>query len=506
VTKNVLRMFEVYVRNRCAAGSSVSVGTRLLQRYLGAPYAFHLRRNSAKLIRNTTNSASTVSRVVLMSATAAVSEVLVVVGILVVVIHQAPTAALIAGSMIAALMVGMLRLTQKSHTLWGVQTHRLAGAIQQSLQQSLGGVKEVKILGREKYFVSAFARHRRELARIGIWRGLLEITPRLLVETLFVCGVVTVIILTHETEGSELVPLLGLLAYAGLRILPSLHWIVFYQNNLRFGAATLNELYKDWTDLSAYEKPDHSGERIPFRDRITLENVSYAYEGAGRVALADVSISIRRGESVGIVGATGAGKSTLIDLILGLLEPTQGRISVDGKDVSEQLTSWQRQIGYVPQSIYLTDDSVRRNIAFGINDQAIDDQRVAEAVRMAQIEQLIEELPDGLDTLVGERGVRLSGGQSQRVAVARALYHDPEVLVFDEATAALDGQTEQELTREIQNLQRKKTLIVIAHRLSTVRDCDRLIFLKDGRVVDVAPFEELKTRNAAFRALAASPL
>jgi ATP-binding cassette subfamily C protein len=505
VVKNALRFIEVYARQRCAGETEASIATQLLRRYLGAPYAFHLQRNSAELIRNATNSASTVSRVVLLSATEAVAEVLVVLGILAVVVHSAPMVALIAGGSVALTMMGMLRLTQSAHSRWGKQNHVLRASIMQSLQQSIGGVKEVKILGRENFFTSIFARSWRELMRVQVRRGALEVAPRLVVETLFVCGVMGVIIGLYGGGVSGVVPLLGLFAYAGLRILPSLHWIVYYQNNLRFGAAALDEIQRDWRDLAEAEHSARTSEPLALHDEISLRAVSYRYAGADRDALSGVELAIKRGESVGIVGATGAGKSTLVDLILGLLEPTVGSVWVDGIDIRERLSSWQRQIGYVPQSIYLMDDSIRRNIAFGIEDDAIDDQRVVTALRMAQIEQFVQGLPLGLDTVVGERGVRLSGGQRQRVAVARALYHDPEVLVFDEATAALDSQTEGELAREIQSLQRKKTLIIIAHRLDTVRHCDRLIFLIDGRVADAAPFHELQARNAAFRELSNRP-
>jgi ATP-binding cassette subfamily C protein len=505
IAKNALRFMEVQARQRCAGETEASIATQLLSRYLRAPYAFHLQRNSAELIRNATNSASTVSRVVLLSATEAIAEILVVLGILAVVIYSAPMVALIAGGTVTIAMMGMLRLTQNAHSRWGKQNHALRASIMQSLQQSLGGVKEVKILGRENFFTSIFARNWRELMGVQVRRGSLEVAPRLVVETLFVCGVMGVIIGLYAGGVGGVIPLLGLFAYAGLRILPSLHWIVYYQNNLRFGAAALDEIERDWRELDDAETSARSDDPLPLHDEIALQAASYRYEGTDLDALTCVDLAIKRGESVGIVGATGAGKSTLVDLILGLLDPTAGSVRVDGIDIRERLSSWQRQIGYVPQSIYLMDDSIRRNIAFGVDDEAIDDERVATALRMAQIEEFIQGLPLGLDTVVGERGVRLSGGQRQRLAVARALYHDPEVLVFDEATAALDSQTESELAREIQSLQRKKTLIIIAHRLDTVRHCDRLIFLIDGRVVDAAPFDELELRNPAFRNLVTPP-
>jgi ATP-binding cassette subfamily C protein len=231
--------------------------------------------------------------------------------------------------------------------------------------------------------------------------------------------------------------------------------------------------------------------------------VSYAYDAGGASVLDDVSLAIRRGESIGIVGHTGAGKSTLVDLLLGLLQPTAGRISVDGRDRRQHARWWQRQIGYVPQAFFVTDDTLRRNIAFGIPDAEIDERRVQRAARVAQLEEVVAGLPQGLDTFVGERGIRLSGGQRQRVVIARALYHEPQVLVFDEATSALDNQTEREIARAIEALHGAITLIVIAHRLSTVRGCDRLIFLDQGRVAGVGSYEELMAGDARFRAVAA---
>jgi ATP-binding cassette subfamily C protein len=230
---------------------------------------------------------------------------------------------------------------------------------------------------------------------------------------------------------------------------------------------------------------------VTFDREITFEHVTLRYEAGDRPALTDVNLSIRPGESIGIVGPTGAGKSTLVDVLLGLLLPTGGRVLIDGDPLSTRERGWQRLIGYVPQEVYLLDDTLRRNIAFGIADRAIDDRQLARAVSLARLGEVVSALPKGLETNVGENGVRLSGGQRQRVAIARALYHDPPVLVFDEATAALDNQTEREVTEAIAALRGDRTLVAIAHRLSTVQACDRLIYLRDGRIAGIGTYQEL---------------
>jgi ATP-binding cassette subfamily C protein len=335
----------------------------------------------------------------------------------------------------------------------------------------------------------------------------LEAIPHLLIETVFVCGMLLVIALVtlYRHTSPDMVPLLGLYAYVGFRMLPSLSRILVAVNNIRYGAAATLRLA---TDLHAFTRlpdgrfPASVEGLLPFTEQIVLEHMTYAYEGTPVPVLDDVTLTIRRGESIGIVGATGAGKSTLIDLILGLLQPGSGRITVDGRDIAHSLRAWRQKIGYVPQSIFLLDDTVRRNIAFGLRDSDIQEEKVWAAARMAQLEEDLTSLPQGLDTVIGERGIRLSGGQRQRVAIARALYSEPEVLVFDEATSALDNQTEQEVIRSIEALRGEKTLLIIAHRLSTVRACDRLVFLHDGRVAGCGSFAELAAQCGEFRRMA----
>ncbi len=505
VAKNGAILLETYAANRCASQSVASLSTKLLKAYLSAPYSFHFHRNSAHLIRNTNSAVDTAYRGVLVSAVHASCEVMLIVALLAVLVATAPWVTLITSVVMGVLVLLLLKLTQKTFGLWGGRTHELSGAIMANLQQSLAGVKEVKILGRERFFYESYREQRAAMSRLLWLRATLENTPRLVIETVFVLGVVLVIVVFEARGSSEdIVPLLGLFAYAGFRIMPSLHRIIQYMNGMRFGAASVDELHADFNDLGDAALPEESDALLPFGERIRFESVSYSYPRADHPAITGIDLEIQKGESVGIVGATGAGKSTLIDLLLGLLAPDQGRITVDGFDIQDDLRGWQNQIGYVPQMIYLIDDTLRRNVALGIPDERIDETRVAHSVQMAQLEEFVEGLSKRLDTLVGERGVRLSGGERQRVAIARALYREPNVLIFDEATSSLDNRTEQEMTRAIENLRGDRTLIIIAHRLTTVRRCDRLLFVDKGRIIDSGSFDELVANNEEFRRLSAT--
>ncbi|HEV8715169.1 MAG TPA: ABC transporter ATP-binding protein [Candidatus Binatia bacterium] len=509
IVKNCLLAFATYRQNTVASDSVAALARRMLRGYLTAPYASLFQRNSAELIRNITDSIDAVFQQVLLSAVGLVSEVLIITGIVITLMLTAPFVTLITTVILFGAVVSLLKLTRQAFARWGTRQQELKRAILQNLQQSLGGLKEVKVMGREEFFCDLFASRQDALMHIRARSATLNIIPRLLIETIFVCGMLLVILLVtgYGTTGVDLVPLLGLYAYAGFRITPSVYHILLHLGHIRLGTAATNQVYADFISLEHTRSVpfgEADGERLTFADRLVLDQVSYTYGDPHPPVLQDVTLIVRRGESVAIVGPTGVGKSTLIDLILGLLQPSSGRITVDGKEVSQALRSWQRKIGYVPQSIFLTDDSMRRNIAFGLKDADIDEQKLHTAIRMAQLEELVASLPRGLDTVVGERGARLSGGQRQRVGIARALYHEPEVLIFDEATSALDNQTERAVIGAIEALRGEKTLVIVAHRLSTVRGCDRLVFLRDGRIAGWGSFEELLTNNADFRAMAAA--
>jgi ABC-type multidrug transport system fused ATPase/permease subunit len=501
--KNGLLAYVAYAERKLVSESETALARRMLAGYLALPYALHLRRNSADMVRNIMDAVHRVFERVLLSALGIFTEGLIIVGIVAVLIASAPWPTLLAGGFLFLLLAALLRVTRRYVARWGLQEHRLNRETLQSVQQSLGGLKEIRVMGREGFFYRRFAAQQEALARIACLHDTFAVLPRLLMETIFVFGMLLVLLITARGgAGEDAVALLGLCAYGGFRVLPSINRILLHLNGIRFGAAAVDHLYDDMLLFERHrmdQKTSFQNAAHPFTGSLALDRVNYIYDGGDGPALEDIRFSIRRGESIGIVGPTGSGKSTLINIMLGLLTPSAGRVTVDGRDIFAELRLWQQKIGYVPQEIYLIDDSLRRNIAFGVEDESIDEERVRAAVVMAQLEEFVQSLALGLDTVVGERGVRLSGGEKQRVAIARALYRDPEVLIFDEATSALDNQTERALSRAIESLQGEKTLILIAHRLSTVRQCGRLIFLRGGRIEGEGTFGELLQSNREFR-------
>lgn len=507
VTKNAFVALVNARQARVTYDSVASLSERMLARYLAAPFAWHVRRNSAQLIRNTLECADLTFRLVLSSAVNVLSESFVVAGIALALLSTAPAVTLAALVVLGALLSASVALTQRTLTRWGDRDQQARAALLQTLQQALAGLREVRIGGRERFFEDLFSREQHTYALVRRRFAILSTALRLLIESVFVVGIalVTLVVALRGSHGADLLPLLALYGYAGFRIIPSVNRILLNLGNIRYGAGAVDPLYADFVALGTGQPPRDdrpAGRELPFTEGLTLDHVTFRYDGGAAPVLHDLCLTIRPGESIGIVGTTGAGKSTLVNLLLGLLPPSSGRITVDGVDVATALRVWQDKIGYVPQEIFLIDDSLRQNILFGLDEGTVASDRLADALRSAQLEDFVARLPGGLDAPVGERGVRLSGGERQRIAIARALVRSPELLVFDEATSALDLQTERDLVRAIAALHGTRTLIVIAHRLSMVRDCDRIVFLSDGRIADVGSFDELAARNAEFRSLA----
>lgn len=504
IGKNLVLTALAALQSHIVSASIVAVSRRILRGYLAAPLVAQARRSSSELIRNSTSSVQTAFTDLLEPASAAATEACIVVAIVAVLVATAPLATLGAGVALAVLLGLLVGGTRRALARWGREEQTGRGALLQTLQQAFHGLKEIKVHGRERFFYDAFARQQAALAGLRYRTATLQTASRLLIETTFVAGVLIVVALADLSGrgGAELVPLLGLYAYAGFRVIPSINRILSYAQRMQYAAPAVDAVYDDWLRYRDVREDSGSVGPVTFTERLALEGVSFSYGAAEAPVLRDISFTVRRGESIGIIGPTGAGKTTLCDVILGLLRPTAGQVTADGTDIRAGLRDWQRQIGYVPQAAYLLDASVRRNVAFGLPEDAIDDAAVWTALRLAQLASVVAGLPGQLDARIGEHGARLSGGERQRLAIARALYHRPPLLILDEATAALDLHTERELARAIESLSGTRTLLIVAHRLATVRQCDRIILLRDGRVEAQGTFDELRDGHPAFRHLA----
>jgi ATP-binding cassette, subfamily B, bacterial PglK len=500
MVKNAYLLFFYHVQYRVIFNQRVKLSRALFREYLMKPYAFHLQRNSAELLRNVNGEVSKVFGGILLASFQLVTEILVILSIITLLIVTAPLATLTSGILLGGSVMVFFKIFRKKITHLGIEDQRVNKEVIKWVNQGLGASKEVKVSGKESYFVNMYDKQSRVLANNTIYKSMLDQVPRLFIETLLVSVVlITMIIIVFQgTDTSTLVATMSLFAMAAFRLMPSITRIVALMTSIRFSKPALTVVYNDLvndhedkdfilegnTSRSVKQEIINSGDRS-FRYSIHLENVYFRYPNKEEYSIKNLSLTIPIGQSVAFVGTSGAGKTTIIDIILGLLEPEKGRVSIDGKELTELKPIWQRKIGYIPQSIFLSDDTIRNNIAFGISDNEIDESSVQKAIEDAQLNDFIETLPEGLDTVVGERGVRLSGGQRQRIGIARALYHNPEIIFLDEATSALDNETEVEIMKAIDGLKGEKTLIIIAHRLSTIENCDIVFRVEKGKLVSV---------------------
>ena len=513
----VIRGFVVvgraYVETRLVTAAGVEISDRLLAGYLAMPYPFHTRRNTAEMVRNGFTVTTQLQQQVMLPLSWIVGDLFIVVGLGVVVLASEPLGGLVAVVFLGGVTLAIQRFLRPRLQGWSRRAQDAAAGGLQAIQQSLGGIRDIKLLGQERTFLSEHRYFRRRGARATYLATSAAAIPRALIELAMVSAVVvlTFTVLLAGASIDEALATIGLFAYAGLRLQPVLQRIVSSTNQIRSNGAVVEDLAADLAQVQAWERtlrdtPSTGTDVVePFADRLELEGVHFTYapeEPSVRPALHGVDLTVRRGEFVGICGPTGGGKSTLLDLLVGLLQPTEGSVSIDGHALDRAPTWWWSQLGVVSQQVFLTDDTLRRNIAFGVPADEIDEPRLARCIERAQLEEMVAGLPDGLDTIVGERGIRLSGGQRQRVAVARALYREPPVVVLDEGTSALDGATEARLIAALDEIAPDRTLIAVAHRIATLRDADRILVIEGGRVSASGTYDELMAGSAVFRELA----
>ena len=397
------------------------------------------------------------------------------------------------------------RLFRANVKKYGENSSNGAARMYQGINEGLEGFKEVRVLGKNSYFQQMVTEGSKKVSENSIKASMIMMAPRYLLQFILIFFVVVVVVGTLTLDGDviSLAPTLGVFGVASLRIMPTANLLVSGITQIRFSRHATSRLYADLKHLEQIKSPKEqistlSQDKIEPFSKLSLNNLKFRYVNAKQWALQDLTLSINAGESIGLIGPSGAGKTTLVDVLLGLLEPNEGELLYNGHSMKLALSDWRNQVAYLPQEVFLIDNTLRSNVAMGLDETEIDDDRLNKTLKQARLIELIEQLPQGVNTVLGERGVRLSGGQRQRVALARAFYHERSVLVMDEATSSLDNETEQEIVEEIKHLKGQKTLIVIAHRLTTVKHCDRIYKLEKGRIVEYGSYNQVVNRKKAL--------
>ena len=494
IVKNIFLAISTWLQRGFLTRVTSRIASRMLEIYIRQPYVFHLRKNSSTLIRNTQDASVLVAAGVEPMLTI-LTEGLIAVALFLVLVIVEPVGTICVVVLLLGATFVFQRFFDQKLQRWGAQRQIQKGSIIQTIQQGLGAVKDVQVLGREEWFVNEHKERQSADAELLRRINTVQALPRLWLEVMAMAGLAGLVAIMLATGKSidAIIPTVGLFAATSFKVLPSINKVVNSKQTLKVSRSTIETIHHD-LDLQIVVNSKTGNSSFQF-EKIVVDRLNFKYEQSENLVLADVDVKINSGEAVGFVGQSGSGKSTLIDIMLGLLSPLSGSVTVNGQEVSGVKCDWQKTIGYIPQTIFLMDDSLRRNIAIGIADKEIDELAINEALKSAQLEDFVASLPEGVDTVVGERGVRLSGGQRQRIGIARALYHRPSVLVLDEATSSLDTETEHGVMQAVQALQGDKTVIIVAHRLSTVEYCDRLYRLDAGRIVDEGTFDEVMNRS-----------
>ena len=498
LVKNIYLSFLQNVILSFSYTTRMNLATRLLTTYMNEPYTFHLSKNIAEMQRCLQSDTSQFMSLI-NSCLQLTVEMVTCLALAAYLFHTSHSITVVIGVLLLLCIGLFFMISKKVSSRLGRQNENYNAKLFQWINQSLGGITELKILQREEYFIDSYKTNYKKLIWGARVNELIAALPKYIVETVAMVGLVFAIIIKLLFGHGALetfIPQIAVFAVAAFRLLPSVGRVNAYINSIMYNKASLDMIYDDLKEIDSEPVQEiewqEKKEKWIFTKGVTVEHVSYHYPDSDVEVLHDISLEIPKGKTVALIGPSGAGKTTLADIILGLLPPVSGVVRMDQHNVYENLRSWREKLGYIPQSIYLSDDTIRNNVAFGIYEAQIDDNAIWKALEKAQLKEFVQGLENGLDTYVGDRGVRLSGGQRQRIGIARALYHDPEILVLDEATSALDSSTEQAVMESIESLQGLKTMIIIAHRLTTIKNADLVYEVSGGNVT-------LRDKNEVIR-------
>ena len=493
--KNLFLVYLAFFHSKFSFNVQVETSSFLFKSYLARQYEFFLKKNTAELLRNTIGEVNSFVGYVLQPFLIIITECLILTAILSLLIYAEPAAFLVIIVFVGFVGWAFNKFTTSRIKNWGIERQKHEGKKIQYLQEGFDGIKLIKLLESPSELIRKFNFHSNQGANAGKNQYAMQQVPRLLLEFLSILALsaLAITLLSMDSDQESSLSKLGMIAFGMIRMMPSVARVVNSIQSLIYGMPCVEVLSKELDNSEPQNEKVIEPSRREFKESFKMESVSYTYPDSDRESLIDASIEVRKGTCVGILGESGSGKSTLIDIALGLLKPKVGNIIIDGDILGSEINSilWKGMVGYVPQDIYLSDDSIRNNVAFGVGVDDINDEKVWKSLKDANLQEFTKNLPEGLNTNLGDKGVRLSGGQKQRIGIARVLYKNPSLIVFDEATSSLDIQTENNIMDTIYKLKQKKTFIIVAHRLSTIARCDKVYRIEKGKVVDEGDFDKV---------------
>jgi len=502
--KNIYLSFFLFFQGKVIKILKINIKNKLFKKYINAPYNFHIKNNPSVLIRNLTQSVSGTVNTILGTLSIA-RESLILIVIFILLFLNEPVVSISVFSALILITGLFMFFTRQALISRGEQAHLLHQEQLQTINHSLGSIRETKILNRENYLANLFKGQVNKIEKHAFFAYFLSVTPRLFLEfiAVFAVSIIAILFVIINLSNEQILPIISLLAVCAIRLIPAFNLIVSSLSSRRFSMASFKIVSREMINVPIEDKfrnknlvGEKSYKKYFFKDQIKFENVFFSHENSNIKILQNIFLEIRQGQKIGIIGKSGTGKSTLIDLILGLIKPTKGKILIDNLNLDHNLRDWQKQIGYVPQDIYLLDDTIRNNIAFGLNTNDINQEAILKSIKLSRLKDYVSSLEEKENTIVGNRGIKVSGGQKQRIGIARALYNNPGILILDEATSSLDTFNERKIMEEIYNTAENMTLIIVTHRHKSVSNCDKIYLLDNGKIIDEGNFADLEKRHS----------